>query len=93
MSAFRRFSQNRLDLCVAGSLCAGMEKHDEPEVGKLFADLTCLFEDGAGIAVEGQNRKASLAELRGFAASLSRLTNEATAKLGEIKKTLGSADK
>ena len=66
------------------------EQHRREVIGRLFALLTAKFEDGAEVAVRGQNRGST--EHREFASSLFDHANEITAISEALLLLLGPAN-
>ncbi|WP_338548797.1 hypothetical protein [Roseovarius phycicola] len=70
-----------------------MAEQGNIDLGKLFADLTCRLEDGAGLAAEGQRPDAPASELTRIADRLAQLMAVAMTKFTEIEEALGKLNK
>lgn len=65
-----------------------MEDTTRDRISKDFADLTVLLEDAAGLAVNGQSRRQSVAALKEIATSLRSLVNASERTLTGIEHAL-----
>lgn len=67
-----------------------MEDTARDRISKDFADLTDLLEDAAGLAVEGQSRRQSVAALKEITSRLRSLVNASERTLTGIERALAA---
>lgn len=65
-----------------------MEEDDSYDFAATFARLTCVFEDAAGVASEGQAARLPASRQKKLTAELSALHLEADDILAELRGTL-----
>lgn len=65
-----------------------MENVARDRISKEFADLTAMLEDAAGIAVDGQSRRHSVAALKEIISRLRSLVNASERTLSGIERAL-----
>ena len=68
-------------------MCGAMEEVGSYDIAAVFARLTCVFEDAAGVACEGQATGLPTSQQKQLATELSALHQEA----GNILEELGGA--
>lgn len=65
-----------------------METENTYDFGAGFARLTCLFEDAAGVAVEGQAAGLTVEQHAALVSELDSLMSQTSAALGEVREAL-----
>ncbi len=79
------FTTFGLDFTPPASVCAAMENDGAYDFGQAYARMTCLLEDAAGLAAEGQSPKLDAVVRAHIAGALSIALLAAGAVLNEIK--------
>ena len=74
----------RLDFVATASMCGVMEENGSYDCAAVFARLTCVFEDAAGIASEGQATGLMTIQQKQHAAELGVLHQETGNILEEL---------
>lgn len=67
-----------------------MENEVSYDFGEDFARLTCIFEDAAGLASEGQAAGLSIERCRSLASELRVFADQADVELRALMEKLGS---
>jgi len=78
-----------LDFARTASMCGAMEQNGSYDFAAAFARLTCVFEDAAGVASEGQAAGLSRSRRTALAAELGAMHREAGGILEELESALG----
>lgn len=73
---------------LPASVCGSMENDGPYDFGDAFARLTCMFEDAAGVAIEGQAAGLRVEEYHHLAAGLQALMEQAGVCLKDLAEML-----